>query len=87
MKPHKMSKAVVIEVSEDLNEIIKCNPDFRHRLMNGNYPEDNFDNCDYIPKEYGQYQFDIEYNGGQESYGDSTEYWYECFLRNCRKTK
>ena len=82
---NKMADAVVIEVSDEGCEIISCDPDFRHRLLNGNYPDDNFDNCYEIPTKYGVYQFDIEYQGGEDHYGDSTEYWYECNLKNCRK--
>lgn len=91
VSPHgsnTMLAAVVIEVSEDGDgleyNICQCDIDFRQKLMNGDHPEDNFNNCDEIPKIIGKYEFDIEYGGGASFNGDTTEYEYWCYLRNCR---
>lgn len=85
---------VVIEVFDDggieLNmEIIEkyTNSDFRDQIMNGTLPDDNFINIDYIPKIEGLYIFDVRYNGGEDFNGENTEYWFECWLQNCRPYK
>jgi hypothetical protein len=83
--------AVVIEVVDDGDngldmEIVEkyTNSDFKDRLMNGTHPDDNFINVDYIPKKEGLYIFDVGYNGGKDFNGETTEYWFECWLQNCR---
>ena len=86
-----IKSAVVIDVffdedAEAIGSVIsKCDPDFREMIMNGNYPEDNFDNCECIPGEIGKYLFDVEFIGGTDFNGETTEYWLECSLLNCRK--
>lgn len=85
--PKPMLSAVVIRVWNN-----EGNMDYKidtwssefNAVINGQHPEDNFDNCDVIPKEEGNYEFDVTIDGGEDFNGESTEYWSECLLSNCR---
>lgn len=83
----KIESAVTIEVFTDGSGYIICDwsNEFGEKLMNGTHPEDNFDNCDLIPSVPGKYLFDVEYAGGADFNGESTEYWMICKLVNCKK--